>query len=117
MTWRRNAFRRGYLSAGGEYTTWPRTPSYLAFESLMIAVAKVLLCMTPLVFSIVATDTARAELAERPNTQATPVPAIATRPVHAEPCQQGGCLLRPDTVKRVVRVSYVPEIISAADDL
>ena len=73
--------------------------------------------MTPWMFSLALTDTARAGLAERPNTQATPVPAVAARHAHTDPCQQGACPIPPDTVQRVVRFSYVPEIIRTADDL
>jgi hypothetical protein len=73
--------------------------------------------MTPVLFSVVATDTARAERAERPSTQPRTVSAAPTRHAEAEPCQRGACSLPKDTVRRVIRFSYVPEIIQTTDTL
>jgi hypothetical protein len=78
-------------------------------------VAKVLVYVTPWIFSVALTDAAHAQRAERPSTQRQ-----SMRPNHAahrDPCEPGVCPLPPRTVERIVRFSYVPEIIRTADDM
>ena len=77
--------------------------------------AKVLLYVTPWILSAALADAAPAGRAERPNTHAQV--ARSSHRSRPDPCEPNVCPLPPRTVERVVRFSYVPEIIRTADDL
>ncbi|HEX6766140.1 MAG TPA: hypothetical protein VF103_11695 [Polyangiaceae bacterium] len=77
---------------------------------------KVVLCMVPWVCSIIATD--KTTVAPDPASQRRPPSVALGHPETEESCQEPHhCSLPPETASRVVRLSYVREIIRAADDL
>jgi hypothetical protein len=88
----------------------------------MLALAKVILCMAPWMFSLVATD-GGASVGPTgpmipPATESVPAPTVpAQDPVLEEPCRQTVCPIPGDTARRVIRFSYVPEILRTTDEL
>jgi hypothetical protein len=84
----------------------------------MLDVAKVVLCLVPWVCSLIATDSQRAVQAERaPHRMPVAISARAAAQEVDGGCRAHHCSLPGDTASRVVRFSYVPEIIRTADDL
>ena len=78
---------------------------------------KVVLCMVPWVCSIIATND-KTTAAPDPTLQRRPAPMAPGHPEAERSCQEPHhCALSPETASHVVRLSYVPEIIRAADDL
>ena len=88
----------------------------------MLGLAKVILCMAPWMFSLVATDGAANDdptgPVVPPATESVPAPIVpAPDPVLEEPCRQTVCSIPGDTARRVIRFSYVPEILRTTDQL
>jgi len=84
---------------------------------MMFEMAKALLCVVPWLCSLVSMDTEPTVLRLR----TPPRRALATmsvrKPVVAEPCHRAFCPLPGETAERIVRFSYVPEILRTPEEL
>ena len=84
---------------------------------LTLDMTKVLVCLTPWLCSLASMESELTFRAKRTVGGGTPAVTAARRFEMKPPCHETLCPLPPDTVPRVIRFSYVPEILRAADDL